>query len=201
MDVKIAALAFLAACSAPGVVADLGEAPPPELGRPGWVRTSARVGAWLGAVPGAAVSVVLLPVTYPISLLAEEPLGYSRTEFLFAPVTLGASIGHFALGAPADALHYLGYRAWVTHPRPAGATITPMSPPQGPGEASGRAAEPPDRDGEENGGEKKGDGPRTNPPRASGRDHHEGSPRPSLESSPTRRTGSRSPGAGLPDAS
>ena len=141
-------LSVLAACSAPQVVSDLGEAPPPELGRPGWVRTSARVGAWLGAVPGAALSVALLPVTYPITLLADEPLGYSRTEFLFAPVTAGASIGHFMLGAPADALHYVGYRAWVTHPRPDGYDVTPMAPPRGPGAvedpevSAGRATKP-----------------------------------------------------------
>ena len=50
-----------AGCSVPVVTEHLElESPPPELGRPGYVRFSAKVGAWAGAIGGAAASVVLL---------------------------------------------------------------------------------------------------------------------------------------------
>ena len=94
---------LLSACTVPQAVYDVSqEAPPPELGRPGWVRTTAGVGAWVGALGGALVSIVTLPITYPITLIADEPLGYAHDEFLFFPVTIGASTGHFLLGAPTD---------------------------------------------------------------------------------------------------
>lgn len=129
-------LLLLAACTVPTVVDGLErEAPPPGYGRPGWVRTPARAGAWIGGVAGALVSVATLPITYPISLLADEPLGMSRQEFLFAPVSAGAAIGHFALGAPLDTMHYVGYRAWVDAPRPYDYEFTPMRPPEAPAEA------------------------------------------------------------------
>ncbi len=133
--VAFAGLLTLPSCSFPRVVHDLHtHAPPAELGRPGWVRGVARFGSWVGAVGGAVASVAVLPITYPISLLADEPLGYSRDEFLFAPLTAGASTGHFILGAPADLLHWLGYRAWVDEPRPTGYDFVPMAPPAEPGE-------------------------------------------------------------------
>ena len=50
-------LAALPACSIGQVLTDLREeSPPPELGRPGWVRYSARGGALLGAGTGATRS-------------------------------------------------------------------------------------------------------------------------------------------------
>jgi hypothetical protein len=128
-------LLLVAACNVPTVVDGLDrEAPPPGYGRPDRVRLPARAGAWIGGVAGGLVSVATLPITYPISLLAEEPLGMSRQEFLFAPVSGGAAIGHFTLGAPLDLVHYVGYRAWVDHPRPYDYEFTPMRPPAGPAE-------------------------------------------------------------------
>lgn len=129
-------LLMVAACNVPTVVDGLErEAPPPGFGRPGWVRVPARAGAWIGGVAGALVSVAALPITYPVSLLAEEPLGMSRQEFLFAPVSSGAALGHFGLGAPLDMLHYVAYRAWVEHPRPYDYDLTPMQPPVEPAAA------------------------------------------------------------------
>ena len=131
----LASIAFLcSACTVPSTVETLrDEAPPPELGRPAWVRAPAGFGAWIGAAAGAVVSVATLPITYPISLLADEPLGYSRQEFLFAPVTSFASGGHFLLGAPFDMLDYTFRRAWVDTPTPYDYEFTPMKPPVGGG--------------------------------------------------------------------
>ena len=125
-------LAF-AACTAPQVATDLGqESPPPELGRPGWVRFSAATGAWVGAGVGAVASVVLLPITWPISLLADEPLGYSKQEFLFLPVSFASGFGHFFLGAPTDSLDFVFYRAWAGNEQLSDYELTPQAPPQGP---------------------------------------------------------------------
>ncbi len=141
---SLALALLLASCTATTAVHDLdAEAPPPELGRPGVVRVFARVGAWVGAAGGAVLSVVALPITFPISCLADEPLGYSREEFLFAPVTMTASAGHFLLGAPPDLVHFLFYRAWATPPpeqvepmkAPVGPDAPPAPPPQDPATA------------------------------------------------------------------
>ncbi|MEM7201895.1 MAG: hypothetical protein AAF628_16630 [Planctomycetota bacterium] len=122
-------LLILPSCALGRVTHDLDhEAPPPEFGRPAWVRTSARIGAFLGGVGGAVLSVAALPVTYPVSLLADEPLGYAKEEFLFAPMTGTASLGHFLFGAPPDMLHFVFYRAWVEGPRPYDYEYVPMAP-------------------------------------------------------------------------
>ena len=94
------------------------ESPAPELGRPWWVRTPARVGAYLGGAVGLLVSVVALPVTFPISLIADESFGQARTEFLLFPAYTGAGGGHFLLGAPFDFVHWVAWRAWVDAPPP-----------------------------------------------------------------------------------
>ena len=129
----IGAFSFLcSACAVPDAVDALGtHAPPAELGRPGWVRGAAGLGGWIGAIGGAVVSIVVLPVTYPVSLLADEPLGYSDTEFLFAPVSMGASAGHFLLGAPPDAVDFMFRRAWVGNGNETekGYDYTPSKPP------------------------------------------------------------------------
>ena len=129
----LGSIAFLcSACTVPSTLETLrDEAPPPELGRPWWVRGPAGFGAWIGAATGAVVSVATLPITYPISLLAEEPLGYSKQEFLFSPVTSLASGGHFLLGGPFDMLDFMFRRAWVDTPTPYDYEFTPMKPPVG----------------------------------------------------------------------
>src|SRR5262249_44808592 len=88
----LVALGVPTACSLPGTVDRLqGNNPPPEFGRPGWVRGSAGVGAWIGGIVGGVASIVVLPITYPISLLAGDSLGgeVSRQEFLLFPMTGG----------------------------------------------------------------------------------------------------------------
>jgi hypothetical protein len=133
----IFSILLVSACTLPETVENLErENPPPDLGRPGFVRVAARTGAWTGGAVGAVASLVLLPITYPISLLAECPLGYSKAEFRWAPVSVGAAAGHWLLGAPLDALHYVFYRAWVNQScEPAGYDYVPMRPPVGPGQA------------------------------------------------------------------
>lgn len=140
------ALVLLASCTFGKALANLeNESPPPELGRPGYVRGFAKVGAVTGGVIGAVVSVVLLPITWPISMLAEEPLGQSKEDFMFAPTTGGAAVGHFLFGAPADGLDYVFRRAWMEHPRVYDYEFTPMKPPLGtPGERPGDRVEPAD---------------------------------------------------------
>ncbi len=129
----ILVLSLLGACTIPQTVANLdSESPPAELGRSSWVRYSARAGGWLGAVAGGVVSVVFLPITYPISLIYDEPLGMARSEFLWGGVSAGASTGHFLLGAPTDFVDYAFYRAWADSPRPTDYEYTPQKPPTGP---------------------------------------------------------------------
>ena len=141
--VCISAILLASACTVSDAVHVLEEENPPEaLGRPGWVRTSAGTGAWVGGAVGLLASVVLLPFTYPMSLLADEPLGMSKQEFLWFPTYSGASIGHFLLGAPTDFLDFTFYRAWAGTPPPAERdySFIPMDPPMGP------EAEPPTGD-------------------------------------------------------
>lgn len=128
---RAAALALTLVCSGCSAIymppETLGsEAPPPELGRPGYVRTLAGAGGWFGALLGGVVGIVLLPITYPVTLLAEEPLGYSEQEFLWMPVTFMASTGHFVLGAPVDGLDFVFRRAWFVEAPEADYEYTPM---------------------------------------------------------------------------
>ncbi|MEZ5963931.1 MAG: hypothetical protein R3F56_08820 [Planctomycetota bacterium] len=125
----------VAGCTLPETVENLErENPPAALGRPGFVRVGARAGAWIGGAVGGVASIVLLPVTYPLSLLAECPLGYSQAEFRWAPASMGAAAGHWAIGAPLDVLHYVFYRAWTGDScEPAAYEFVPMPPPVGPG--------------------------------------------------------------------
>lgn len=111
--------ALLGACAIPETVESLDDrSPPPEFGRPAWVRVPAGVGAWVGGIVGGAVSVVLLPVTWPISKLAGDGLGeHGSSEFLLFPAMVGASMGHALLGTPPDLVDYVFHRAW-TEPSP-----------------------------------------------------------------------------------
>ncbi len=107
-------LGALAACALPHAIESLEDrSPPPEFGRPTWVRVSAGVGAWFGGILGGVVSIVALPITYPLSLLAEDGLGeQASSELMLFPALAGASIGHALLGTPPDALDYVFRRAW-----------------------------------------------------------------------------------------
>jgi hypothetical protein len=111
----IACLCALAACAIPDTIESLDDrSPPPEFGRPAWVRTSAGVGAWLGGIVGGVVSVVALPITWPLSLLAEDGLGETASsEFVLWPAVAFASVGHALLGTPPDVLDYVFRRAWT----------------------------------------------------------------------------------------
>lgn len=129
-----------AACTLPRVVATLDEdSPSPDLGRPGWVREPATFGAWVGGIAGSVASIITLPITWPISQLADEPLGWGREEFLWAPVSLGASAGHYLVGAPLDSLDFVLRRAWVPAPQDGELTLQP--PPVGPPEPPPAAAD------------------------------------------------------------
>ncbi|MBL8753202.1 MAG: hypothetical protein JNK15_07865 [Planctomycetes bacterium] len=121
MHSRLLVLSFLlGACTIPRTVDALGEASPPaEFGRPTWVRVSAGVGAWAGGIVGGAVSIVLLPVTWPLGQIAGDSLGeQGGDEFLLFPAVGGAAFGHALLGAPADGVDWVFRRAWVGSPDP-----------------------------------------------------------------------------------
>ena len=128
----LAGFCLLQGCVVPRAVGRLQDlCPPPEFGRPGWVRACAGTGAWIGGVVGGVASIVLLPVTWPISLLAGDGLGEASTEeFLFAPALGCAAAGHFLLGAPPDLIDHLFRRAWLSEPMPVNTfELVPMEPP------------------------------------------------------------------------
>ena len=111
------AVAFLllsSACALPTAIESLdATSPPPEFGRPGWVRGAAKVGAWVGGIPGVVASVVLLPVTWPLSKLADDGLGeLAADEFVLFPALACASVGHSLFALPCDTVDYLGRRVW-----------------------------------------------------------------------------------------
>lgn len=110
----VACLLLSCACSVPSLVESLDDrSPPPDFGRAGWVRGVAKVGAWIGAVPGTVASGVLLPVTWPLSLAVEDGIdGGSADEFLLFPMLACASVGHSLFALPCDAVDYFGRRVW-----------------------------------------------------------------------------------------
>jgi hypothetical protein len=101
-------------CAIPTAIGSFDEAcPPPELGRPQWVRVGAEAGTWIGGAIGGVLSIVGLPVTWPLSLLAGDKLGDSgKTEFLFFPALSGAAVGHGFLGGACDVVDFVFYRGW-----------------------------------------------------------------------------------------
>lgn len=125
-----------AGCSYSRVVGNLDRqdrvGPPQDFGRPGYVRYTARTGAWLGGLVGAVASIVTLPVTWPLTLVADEPLGYAREELLYWGVSAGAGGGHFLLGAPVDSVDWIFRRAWTEEPEVAEFDFTPAQPPATP---------------------------------------------------------------------
>ena len=106
---------LLGACAIPETIEALDDrSPPPEFGRPGWVRVSAGIGAWVGGILGGVVSIVALPITYPLSLIADDGLGeHASDEFMLFPAMVGASIGHAVLGTPPDLVDYMFRRVWT----------------------------------------------------------------------------------------
>ncbi len=104
--------------------------PPPDLGRPAWVRNTAGFAGWIGGGIGAVVSVVLLPITYPASRIWDEPMGYSKSEFRWMPITLCASSLHYTFGAPADMFDWMLRRAWIEEEQTPGYDFTPMPAPK-----------------------------------------------------------------------
>lgn len=106
---------LLGACAIPNTIDSLdARNPPPEFGRPGWVRTSAGIGAWIGGIGGGIASIVVLPITYPLSLLADDGLGeQASSEFVLWPALGGAALGHCLLGIPTDVVDYLFRRVWI----------------------------------------------------------------------------------------
>jgi len=112
---------LLGSCAIPNTIVQLDDrCPPPEFGRPGWVRVCAGTGAWVGGVVGGVVSIVLLPITWPVSLLAGD--GFSEqasSEFMLFPAIGGAAFGHAFLGVPADSLSWIFWRAWTDSSSPA----------------------------------------------------------------------------------
>lgn len=105
---------LLAACSLPRTVDSLAEhGPSPELGRPAWVRGAAWGGGWLVGGIGAIGAIVLLPVSYPLRLVASDELSdEARSDLLWWPATGGAALGHALVGAPLDSLDYIFWRGW-----------------------------------------------------------------------------------------
>ena len=124
---------LLSGCAVGDTIQRFERCPPAEFGRPGWVRASAGTGAWIGGIAGGIVSVVLLPVTWPLSLAASDGLGdASRTELMLWPVSGGAAIGHCLLGLPTDSVDYVFRRAWVGEEMPANTyELVPLEPPMG----------------------------------------------------------------------
>src|SRR5262245_48227823 len=124
--------AVLPACVVQRTVDNLQEnSPPPEFGRPGWVRGCAGTGAWIGGIVGGVLSVVVLPITYPITLLAGDSLSpTAREEFMLFPATGLAATGHFLFGAPPDLLDWTFRRAWTGDGMPVNTyEVVPMQPP------------------------------------------------------------------------
>lgn len=106
---------MLGSCALPTTLEALDDRnPPPEFGRPGWVRVAAGTGAWIGGIAGGVLSIALLPVTWPISKLAGDGLGeQAASEFMLFPALGTAAIGHCLLGVPTDTLDYVFRRVWT----------------------------------------------------------------------------------------
>jgi hypothetical protein len=116
-------------CAIPNTIEMLGDrSPPPEFGRPAWVRTCAGIGGWVGGIIGGVASIATLPITYPLSLWADEGLGeHSADELILAPAVGLAAVGHAFLGLPADLIDWTFRRAWIDNIDPVtGFTLTPL---------------------------------------------------------------------------
>jgi hypothetical protein len=111
---------LLGACAIPNSIEALSRrAPPPEFGRPAWVRFCAGTGAWIGGIVGGGASIVLLPVTWPISEIADDGLGeHAASEFMLFPALTMAAVGHSLFGVPPDLLDCVFRRLWIEQTDP-----------------------------------------------------------------------------------
>lgn len=77
------------------------------------VRYTAQLGAAIGAVVGLPISVVGLPVSYPVYLVQESqsPETTDPSSTMLFPLVVLAQAGSM-LGAPFDLIEYSVYRAW-----------------------------------------------------------------------------------------
>ena len=83
------------------------------------MRGVAGAGSWLGGAIGAAGSVALLPISWPLAKLSGDQLREpARQQLIWFPATGLAAVGHAAFGAPADMLDYTFRRAWIDGPDP-----------------------------------------------------------------------------------
>jgi len=120
---------MFSSCAIPSTIEMLDDSsPPPEFGRPVWVRACAGVGGWLGAIIGGVASIATLPITYPLSLWADEGLGeHAADELILAPAIGMSAVGHVFLGLPADLLDFTFRRAWIANVDPiTDFTLTPL---------------------------------------------------------------------------
>lgn len=118
-------------CAIPNTIEMLGDrSPPPEFGRPGWVRACAGVGGWVGGIIGGVASIAALPLTYPLSLWADEGLGeHSADELILAPAVGMSAVGHSFFALPADLLDWTFRRAWIDNVDPVtNFNLTPLDP-------------------------------------------------------------------------
>ncbi|MDA7936686.1 hypothetical protein N9B90_01970 [bacterium] len=102
-------------CAIPNTIEMMEDsAPPPEFGRPLWVRGVAGVGGWAGGIIGGVASIATLPITYPLSEWASDGLSeHSAEELMFMPAIGLSAVGHAVIGVPADMLDWTFRRAWI----------------------------------------------------------------------------------------
>ena len=108
-------LLMCTSCAIPNTIEMMGDsAPPPEFGRPLWVRSVAGVGGWAGGVIGGVASIAILPITYPLSEWASDGLSeHSAEELMFMPAVGLSAVGHACIGVPADLLDWTFRRVWM----------------------------------------------------------------------------------------
>lgn len=89
-----------------------------RTGRGPVVRTPATVGGIVGFVAGTPVSVAALPATWLVYRYqkSETPLSADPMSTLLFPSFLFWRAGTLVLGAPFDALEWVGWRAWRDAP-------------------------------------------------------------------------------------
>jgi hypothetical protein len=82
------------------------------------VRGFARAGTYVGAAVGVVAAVVFYLPGKALTMMVDEPPGYTEKEWPYVPLTASATVGHYAVGLPAEALHFVFYGVWVGRPEP-----------------------------------------------------------------------------------